>query len=238
MTRVMLVFAMVLAACGQSNAPQAPASRPDMAQRMALPHSHENTSGNECFVAAAEAFEGLIERASAATAADLARQSASTAAQARSCQPLLSPRQSATMDNVLGRIGQFEMTHDRLALASAAVEGYRTFVTAETRPVGGTPIEVSLLDYAGFRYQADARAVAPLWSDMRQALDIADEQWRAVSPRVSDDRLKARFSADLAELRGALEAADQRRGQSAVVRELNDVDALESYFSHRARASD
>ena len=235
MTRVMLLLAMALTACGPSNPPQAPG--PELARRTALPGSHDNPSANECLVAAAEAFEGLTESAASAPAAELARQSASAATQARSCQPLLSTRQSATMDNVLGRIGQFEMTHDRFALASAAVEGYRTFVTAETRPVGGIPIEVSLLDYVGFRYQADARANPPLWGDMRQALEVADQQWRAVSPRVSDHQLEARFSADLAELHGALEAGDQRRAQMAVVRELDHVDALESYFSHRPAAS-
>lgn len=238
MTRVMVLFVMSLTACGPSSAPQPPMSRPDLAQHMALPGSHENASANECFVAAAEAFERLTESAASAPATELARQSASAAAQARSCQSLLNQRQSATMDNVLGRIGQFGMTHDRSALASTAVEGYRTFVTAETRPVGGIPIEVSLLDYAGFRYQADARANPPLWGDMRQALDVADQQWRAISPRVSDHQLEVRFSADIAELRGALEASDQRRAQMAVVRELDHVDALESYFSHRTPASD
>jgi hypothetical protein len=229
MTRNAWFFAMslLLAACGQASAPQ-PAPRPP--QPIARP-MHVTASVQECFVAAAEAFEGLTENAASERVAALAQQASSTATQARSCQPSLSPQQSATLDNVLGRIGQFETTHDRSALALAAVEGYRTFVMAQSRPLAGIPLQVSLLDYAGFRYQAGSHAAAPLWSDMRQALDFADGQWRAVSPRVSDDRLKTTFDADLAAMRAALDASNQTQAQRAASRELDHVDALERYFS-------
>jgi hypothetical protein len=223
---------LLLAACGQASAPPSvtQVQRPPVAQS-----SHATASEQECFVAAAEAFEGLTEKAASAQLTELAQQTASSRTQARSCQPSLSVQQSATLDNVLGRMGQFETTHDRSALALAAVEGYRTFVTAQSRPLAGIPLEVSLLDYAGFRYQAGAHATPPLWSDMRQALDFADGQWRAVSPRVLDDRLKTTYSADLGAMRTALDASNQVQAQSAVSRELDQVDALERYFSQPRR---
>ena len=234
MTRriVLLAIALALGACGPSNAP-APARR--TGEQTAAAPSHVSGSAQGCFVAAAETFESLTESTAAAPVADLASRTASAATQARSCQSSLSEQQSAILDNVLGRIGQFEMTHDRSALALAAVEGYRIFVNAQSRPPGSIPIEVALLDYAGFRYQAGAHSAPPLWSDMRQALEIANSEWRAVSSRVADEHLKTTFSADLADMRAALRASDQTRAQRAVNRELDHVDRLEAYFSRPAR---
>ena len=227
-TLVLLAVAFALIACGPPNAP-APARRPVTAP------VHVNASAQDCFVAAAETFEGLTEGAATAPVADLASRAASAAVQARSCQPSLGARHSATLDNVLGRIGQFEMTHDRSALALAAVEGYRTFVNAQSRPPGSIPIEVALLDYAGFRYQAGAHSAPPLWNDMRQSLDIADAEWGAVRARVADERLKTIFSADLADMHSALRASDQTSALRAVRRELDHVDRLEDYFSRPSR---
>lgn len=127
------------------------------------------------------------------------------------------------------------MTHDRSALALAAIEGYRTFVSAQSRPPGSIPIEVALLDYAGLRYQAGANSAPPWWSEMRQALAIADNEWRAISPRVADERLKTRFNADLADMRAALHASNQAQAQRAARRELDRVDRLEDYFSRPPR---
>ena len=93
------------------------------------------------------------------------------------------------------------------------------------------PLEVALLDYAGFRYQASVRAQTPLWSEARLALDFAEAQWRAISSRISDNALKSSFVADLAAMRAALEASDASAAQNAVAVELDRVDALEQYFS-------
>jgi hypothetical protein len=205
MTRnaLLLGVSLLLAACGQASAPQ---SATQTQQPPLVQSSHVTASAQECFVAAAEAFEGLTEQAASAQVAELAQQEASSATQARSCQPSLEPQQSATLDNVLGRMGLFETTHDRSALALAAVEGYRTFVTAQRRPLAGIPLEVSLLDYAG-------------------------QQWSAVSPRVFDDRLRTTFRTDLAAMRAALDASNQAQAQRAASRELDHVDALERHFS-------
>lgn len=228
----LLAASLFLSACGQ------PATSPSSTNATPAPaliaQTHVVTAGEQaCFVAAAEAFEGLTENAAAVRATELARQIGGVGDQARSCQPSLGTQPSAAMDNVLGRMGQFETTHDRSALALAAVEGYRTFVTAQDRPPGGIPLEVALLDYAGFRYQAGARGTPPLWGDMREAINFADAQWRAVSPRVADDRLKATFSADLVSMHAALDISNQAQAQRAVTRELDHVDALERHFSRR-----
>jgi hypothetical protein len=116
-------------------------------------------------------------------------------------------------------------------LALAAVEGYRILVSAQTRGVGDTPLEVALLDYAGFRFQAGAHAATPLWVDMRQALTVADEAWRGVGPRVGDAKLNADFGAQLEAMRAALEASDTLAAQRAVATELDQVDLLEAYFA-------
>lgn len=218
-----VAIAMGLAACGQSNSPQTGPESGVLAV--------DATSSQECLAASAEAFEALTERAATAPVAGLEVETVGAAERASACQNNVPDGQAAELARIIGRIGEFRVGHDRTALALSAVEGYRILVSAQARSASDIPLEVALLDYAGFRYQASVRAETPLWSEAGLALDFAEAQWRSVAGRVSDNSLKSSFVADLAAMRSALEASDAAAAQNAVAVELDRVDALEQYFT-------
>lgn len=218
-----VAMATSLAACGQSNSPS---TRLDSSARVA-----DVASRRECLVAGAEALEALTEHAAAAPIASLEAETIGAAERASACQQNLPDGPAAELERIIQRIGEFRVDHDRTALALSAVEGYRILVSAQVRSASDIPLEVALLDYAGFRYQASVRADTPLWSEARLALDFADARWRTVSGRISDTSLKYSFVADLAAMRHALDASDAAAAQSAAAIELDSVDTLEQYFS-------
>jgi hypothetical protein len=63
---------------------------------------------------------------------------------------------------------------DRAGLALSSIEAYRVLVGA-VADNAKVPTEVSLLDYAGFRYDADLEANPARWGDMAAAVSFARE---------------------------------------------------------------
>lgn len=179
---------------------------------------------------ATEYFEGLTEEAFTApdnrldALIDLARTASDRDRRA------LSPAMAAELDDLLTRIGRHRAAMNRADLAIASIEAYRLFVSASP---GSDPIprQVSLLDYAGFRFSADLKAGPTRWDDAATALDYADSQWSQISGRVTDTAVRNRFSSALIEMRTALAAHDLAGAKQAGLRELDLVDELETWFS-------
>ena len=208
-----LIGAAPLAACQQQPKPAAPSE----AKAPAAP------------MAASEYFETLTETAFTATPEqlDAAIAQARTAAE-RDRKSLPAPAVAA-LDQRLAQIADHRARMARADLALASVEAYRLVVSAQ--PAGPIPVEVSLLDYAGFRYDADLKAQPPRWDDAVQAADFAAQQWARISPRVTNADLRDRFSAALTEMAAAAKARDPGPAAEVATRELDMVDQLETYFS-------
>jgi len=99
-------------------------------------------------------------------------------------------------------------------------------------PAGGkVPSEVSLLDYAGFRYDADLKAGPARWSDMGKATAFADANWTAIAGRVTDTALTGKIATELAAMKQAVAAHDTAAAAGSVKAELDLVDQLETYFN-------
>lgn len=208
-----LIGAAPLAACQQQPKPAAPSE----AKAPVAP------------MAASEYFETLTETAFTATPEqlDAAIAQARTAAE-RDRKSLPAPVVAA-LDQRLAQIADHRARMARADLALASVEAYRLVVSAQ--PAGPIPVEVSLLDYAGFRYDADLKAQPPRWDDAVQAADFAAQQWARISPRVTNADLRDRFSAALTEMAAAAKARDPGPAAEVATRELDMVDQLETYFS-------
>ena len=87
-----------------------------------------------------------------------------------------------------------------------------------------------MLDYAGFRIQADLKSDPKRWSDAREAGKFAQEQWGLIKDSVTDTELNKRFSDSLAKLDEYLSVKDEKMAAQATVTELDLVDELEGYF--------
>lgn len=185
---------------------------------------------------ATEYFEGLTEEAFAATDQRLdALISLARTASDRDRQTL-SPAMAAELDNLLTRIDRHRAAMNRADLAIASVEAYRLFVSASpgSDPI---PMQVSLLDYAGFRFSADLNAGPTRWDDALVALGYADSQWNQISGRVTDTAVRNRFNSALTGMRTALAANDLAGAKQAGLRELDLVDELETWFSRPVASS-
>ena len=190
-------------------------SKAHAAQLMADAESFENLT-ESAFTTGTKKMDGLIANAKA-SGADAAR--------------LLAPAQAKQLSNHLAAIDAGRVSNNRADLAIAAVEGYRTLVSNAGDHLA-IPKEVSLLDYSGFRFQADLKASPVRWNDTVKADDFADSQWKKLSPAVSDQPLRAKFTSALVGMRAASQRKDAKAAMSASTRELDLVDALEQFFAH------
>lgn len=113
-----------------------------------------------------------------------------------------------------------------------ALEAYRVLEESSAAETRATPIEVSLLDYSGFKIAALALPARTDWAEADAAVRFSDQQWRTLRAQVSDSAI-----ADMMEeLQRTLSAAAQRRDTealSAAARaQLAAVDLVERYFEH------
>lgn len=186
-------------------------------------------------LAAAEPFEALTEAAPDAPVPDLARAIDTADAAARSIHAIVPAATADALGRRLAAARAALGAGQRTDVALAAVEGYRILVTAVPgEPV--IPVDVSLLDYAGFRYAADARADPPRWADMERAMRFARDRWTAIRSRSAVAQHSARFEAALDAMDAAVAARDAVGARTAAKLELDMVDVLEKDFAATGQA--
>ena len=221
-----LLAIAALSGCGSSQSPND--SSNSSVQTVAVPQN-EAVSSAIALAAAAENFEALTEQAFTAKPDELALLFAMAQESATGIAGQLDPAAAKALD---GRVKDAKTAIDAgnpPDIALAAVEGYRLIVSAFS-PDAKIPVAVSLLDYAGFRIQADLKSDPKRWSDAREAGIFAQEQWALIKDSVTDTELNKRFSDSLAKLDEYLSVKDEKMAAQATVTELDLVDELEGYF--------
>lgn len=189
-----------------------------------------NASGDADVRAAAEPFEKLAETAFTASRATLDKTFSEADAPAKRVRTLLSDQAGQELDTQLSALNAALRKQDRATVALASIEVYRVLVSSVTERAK-VPTEVNLLDYAGFRYNADLKAVPTRWSDMAEAVSVAKQQWKALAPRVKSPDLEAKVSKALAAMEQAVEHKDKSGAARSVKAELDLVDQLEKHFA-------
>lgn len=182
------------------------------------------------FMAAAEPFEALTE--AAATGDERRIQPAVNAALAsgdriRSTLPS-TYRNELDFQTISIRRGQ--RAKDPTAISLSSNEAYRILVSASAG-AASFPVEVSLLDYAGFRYDANLKAKPARWADMTEATLFAERQWAQVEPRLKEPALAAEFGKALTDMKKAAATKDGKLAAASVKAELDLVDKLEAAFA-------
>lgn len=182
--------------------------------------------------AAAESFEQVTEMSSSAplTSIDKTIREASTAAQG--IRGLLSTNASNQLDAQISAMKSARQNRDRAGLALSSIEAYRILVTTAADDVK-VPTEVNLLDYAGFRYDADLKASPARWDDMKEAVAFARQHWSIVSPKVNSRALVTKIDKAIADMGKAAIGRSKSLAATSVKAELDLVDQLETYFLTR-----
>ena len=222
--------AFALSGCGsQSSTPKA-ANATAATVTVPKPPAGDADANSSAFLAAAEPFENLTEQAPGAPRAKLAAMIADARKAADGVSPALTAPQKAAIETNFAGIDAGQKAGDRTAIALGAVEGYRTLVES-ARDTGKVPRAVSLLDYSGFRYQADLTARPVRWDDMIKVVAFARHQWSGIEGRIADKTLRADFAKSVTDMSVAVRARDRQAANTASSRELDLVDQLEGFFS-------
>lgn len=223
-----LSAAITVNSCGQS----APADKTNSSASTPSATAQAAPTGDAAIAAAAESFEKLTETAFTATPAVLDATIAEVRSAAQGVRGSLVPEAATSLDAWLADIDTARKSDNRADLAIAAVEGYRTLVSSGG-PGAKVPVAVKLLDYAGFRYDADLKARPTRWADMTQAAAFGREQWATISSQVTDTVLRANMDKALTEMADGASTQDAAVGSAAAQRELALVDDLEKFFGNR-----
>lgn len=188
------------------------------------------TSPSERLLAAAEPFEQLTEIAFTAPLTEIDATIIQARSAAASVRSLFSAENASSVDKLFSDIDQARNSQNRAGLALGSIEIYRGIVSSV--PGGAKiPSAVNLLDYAGFRYQADLKATPIRWGDMHVAMLFARAQWSAVALRIKDAPLAASFEQALDDMEKAVTTKNVALAGSSATEELNLVDKLEIYFA-------
>ncbi|WP_339913715.1 hypothetical protein [uncultured Brevundimonas sp.] len=217
-------------ACQKTN--PAPPAEPTVA----VPGAAASTSGAPVAapLAASEYFETLTEQAATATPGQLDTMIAQAKVAAARDSHLLQSRPAGELALYLQVIERARGSMARADLAIASIEAFRLFVSAGDG-TAVVPVQVSLLDYAGFRYAVDVSATPIRWDDAVVAADYAAARWAEIEPRISDVGLRGRFGASVVGLKTAVHAHDSADAGRRAKAELDLVDELETYFATSAK---
>ena len=189
-----------------------------------------DTISNEKLRAAAEPFENLTEIAFSATLTAIDQTIGEAESASREIRGLLPVDAVGRMDVLTSAMKTARQKRDRAGLALSSIEVYRVLVSAVTDNAK-VPTEVSLLDYSGFRYDADLKANPIRWDDMAQAVSFAHENWNKLLPRTKSFAVAKEFEKAITDMNNAVIDKNGSLAASSVKVELDLVDQLEKFFS-------
>ena len=184
---------------------------------------------NAAFRASGEPFEKLTETAFDAPWLALDQTIWEVTTAAKKMRHSLSPAEAARLEAQLSAIQTARQKQDRAGLALASIEGYRILVSAITADAK-VPTGVSLLDYAGFRYDADLRSRPVRWTDMVQVVAFARETADVLAPKMPSPALAASIDKIVLTMDQAANDRNTALAASTVKSLLDLVDQIEKAF--------
>jgi hypothetical protein len=155
--------------------------------------------------------------------------------QAAAVDKVLSEPARREMAASLAAIRRAESKGDNQEVALNSVEAYRVLVESLDPNGLVVPIQVSKLDYAGFRLKVLLAASPPDWPAIQTAIEVAGRQWHKLEPRVGDKGLRDGVKAVLAGLHQATSAQNAEMAVFAAQMDLALVDLLEGYFERAGK---
>ena len=227
---VVLATALVLASCGSNKS----------VDKASAPAGQDTTKGQSAAIsgdadrktvlAAVEPFEALAETAFGATPSALDSSIAAVMAAADAIKPVVSADVSARLQRHVLAITLARKADNRADIALASIEGFREVVGA-TPGRALVPADVSLLDYAGLRYDSEVQASPPRWADMPKATAYARERVAALKAQPIAANLLPEVDAAITAMDVAITARDVAGARAAAKLELDLVDKLELAFA-------
>lgn len=188
---------------------------------------------NEKLLKATDPFEGLTESALDGDAATIAKSFKAAKAARITTRALLNPEAAARFDKLFDELTAAQAKKDGVAVALQAAELYKLLVSSCDASALAVPMEVNLLDYAGFRTNALLKAAAPDWQAIADTAREANGYWAKIRDRVTDKKLQADMDKAQEGLTSAAQKHDVPLSQSSAKSDLALVDDLEGHFAKK-----
>jgi hypothetical protein len=188
---------------------------------------------NEKLLKATDPFEGLTESAVSGDNAGIAKGIKAAKADRTATRALLTTAAAARFDTLFDELVSAQSKKDSVAVALQAAELYKLLVSSCEASALVVPMEVSLLDYAGFRTNALLKAKAPDWQALADTAREANVNWAKICDRVTDKKLKTEMEKAQSGLTSAAQMHDVSLSQSSAKRDLALVDDLEGHFAKK-----
>jgi len=187
---------------------------------------------NEVLLSAASPFEDLTENALAGNRKGMQLALKGYDEQAAKVSKVLSPKARHDIELLVATIKKAEQRADNESVALNSVEAYRTLIESLDTSSLIVPVEVSLLDYAGFKLKVFLHAKSPDWSVLRKTAEEARQHWTAIESRVSDKGLLDAVNTMITGMNKATTAENADMAVFAAQVDLALVDLLEGYFEN------
>lgn len=231
----MIYAGIAIAAGASSPSGESGTAKPaqGVAQIQPMP-THAAIAKTTLLVSGAEIFENLAETSSVIDAAAFKTSLAEFDVLYPELSACLPPDQKTRVDNLVTGIRKAWQKRDRGAMAIRSIEAYRLLqesIDHRNRPV---PVEVPLLDYAGFKLKALLLVPHPDWKQIAHTTQDASAWWDALESSITDKVLREAMAQTMVGIKDASARKDSKLLSFAVELDLILVDGLEMFFrSHQ-----
>lgn len=152
-------------------------------------------------------------------------------------RPQLAPGTATAIDIQVRRADHALNSADFKSAALAGAETYRILQDSIDIKVRQVPLEVSLLDYSGFKIEALSRATIVDWPQVQSAQSEALGFWLRLEPKVASKGLKSTMATIFDGLSIGIEHRAHRQVTFVARMLLDSVDLLEGPLSNATKVN-
>ncbi len=185
---------------------------------------------NQIVSPAASDLEDIVYKALSAEPTGLQRALQAYDGQATKLKRVLSPEKQQVLMASMAEIRKAATQKDYIAVALEAPEAYLILIGSLDREALKVPIEVFLMNYAGFKLTALVRAKSEDWKKMQDVSWDAQRNWNAIRSSVKNSSL--RDAVDTA-INGMRNSSLSRNSETALLStsiELSLINLLKANF--------
>lgn len=189
------------------------------------------TNPEDSLAAGAEIFENLTENSPELNAAAFDDSMTKYETLRSNISAQLAPDQMKRLVALLANVRKSWQKRDRGSMAIQSIEIYRLLQESIHHANQPVPVEVPLLDYAGFKIKALLISKLPDWEQIRKTTHEATLWWASTKPKVTDSSLRDAMDHTIMGINEAARLKDTKLLAFAAEMDLILVDGLESFFN-------
>ena len=229
-----LLTAGVLISTLQSGAVLGQTTNASVGLKAAIAHQASTISATgkpDPLTGGAEIFENLTESAPTLDAATFKKSLTNFETLCPEISQRLSPDRKKRLDTLVTSVRNAWQKGDRATMALQSIEAYRLLQEAIEHGGQPVPVEVPLLDYAGFKLNALLLSTQPDWKQVASTAQEASTWWAAIGPKITDTALRDAMGHTIDGIKDAAARKDRKLLSFAAKMDLILVDGLETFFT-------